>query len=202
MNKSASRVLSAALFAALLLGGPASFAKWEPTGDPVTRELPRRFVGTIAVMSSRGWQTERVEVVIEQWSTDEQRDAMFSALESGGDFALAEVMQGYDTGFVRIGMDPPWRLRSAVIWAVEGGYKVRVATERPINFAEQWVGTRSQDYPIGVLELFVKDEGESTGGVLGATQVRIKDGRLEVKALPGTTGPHRITKVREAKPKK
>ena len=202
MNDLATRVLLAALCGALLVTGSTSAAKWEPTGDPVTRELPRRFLGTIAVMSSAGWQTTRVEVVVERWTTPEERERMLTMLKDKGDFGLAEVMREFDIGFARLGNETPWRLRSAAIWAVDGGYKVRVATERPIDFIETWVGTRSQDYPIGVLELFIPDEGEGEGGILAASQVKYNDdGRLEVKALPNSTGPHKITRVREAKPK-
>ena len=70
MRNTTSRVLMVALCTALLFGAQASFAKWEPTGDPITRELPRRFLGTIAVMSSMGWQTTRVEVVVERSGDD------------------------------------------------------------------------------------------------------------------------------------
>ena len=199
MNR--SRLLVSLVCGAVLFAGPAFGAAWEPTGDPITRELPRRFLGTIAVTGTTGWKTESVEIVIEHWTTPEERERMLTVLKDKGDFGLAEVMREFDIGYIRIGMSSPWRLRSAAIWAVEGGFKVRVATERPIDFVETWVGTRSQDYPIGILDLFIKDEGESTGGILAASQVRYNDeGRLEVKALPNSTGPHKVTRVREAKP--
>ena len=201
--KPTGRLVAALLCGAALSGALGIAVAEAPSGDPIAKELPRRFLGTIAVTSPTGWKTERVEIVVERWTKPEERDRMLTVLADKGDFGLAEVMREYDVGFVRIGMDSPWRLRSAAIWPVEGGFKVRVATERPINFAETFSGARSQDYPIGIVELFVKDDGEGQGGILVASQVRFdKEGRLEVKALPNSTGPHKITKVREAEPKK
>jgi hypothetical protein len=168
-------------------------------------ELPERFTATLMVVNSPVGPSgiERISIVIERWTTDEERGALLAALRDGGTDELVKAMQELDAGYVQIGQSLGWRLRTAATWQTDEGRKVRVATDRPVYFREQYRGTRSKDYPIGIIEFLLPPEGKGEGALLAATMVQFDDqGRIEVKSLPNNTGPQKLTLIEKFVPKK
>jgi hypothetical protein len=167
--------------------------------------LPERFTGTLMVVNTPVGRSgvERVSIVIERWTTDEERGGLFAALRDGGTDELVRAMQKMDIGYVQVGQSLGWRLRTAATWQTEEGRMVRVATDRPVYFQEQYRGTRSKDYPIGIIEFMLPPEGKGEGVLLAATKVQFDDqGRIEVKSLPNNTGPQKLTLMEKFVPKK
>ena len=145
----------------------------------------------------------RVTVVIERWTTDEERGALLVALRDEGTKGLVRAMQDLNVGYVQLRNSLGWRIRTAATWQTEEGRKVRVTTDRPMNLQEQYKGTRSKDYPIGIIEFVLPPEDAGEGVLLAATQVQFDDqGRIEVKSLPYNTGPQKLTMVEKVVPKK
>jgi len=166
--------------------------------------LPVRFSGTIIATGTiaRGGIT-RVKITVEQWSSEEDRKELYVALRDGGTRGLVKAMDKLDVGYIQIDNSLGYRLRSAASWDTEKGRLIRVVTDRPISFAEFYKGTRSEDYPIGVVEFILPPDGPGEGTLLAASQVNIdEDGRIEVKSLPHNTGPQRLTNMEQVKVKK
>ena len=75
-----------------------------------------------------------------------------------------------------------------------GGRRIRLITDRPIAAVEMMRGLRSEDYPIGWIELEVDAEGKGEGKMIGAAQVEVKDGKLVVESFG--TQPVRLNNVK------
>jgi len=168
-------------------------------------ELPERFTANLMATNTPGGMARmmRLSITIERWTTDEERGALLVALRDGGTDGLVKAMRDLDVGYVQIGSSLGWRLRTAATWQTDEGRKVRVVTDRPIHFQEHYRGTRSADYPIGVVEFILPPTGDGTGALLAATQVKFDDqGRIEVKSLPHNTGAQTLSFVQKEVPKK
>lgn len=188
---------------ATLLLAPAAALAQEPA--PVAEEMPVVYRGTSVTMGGPGRsQTFRIEVTIERWSTLEERRGFLQALKAGGQNAVLEAMKPVEVGYVQVNNSLGYRLRTAAFADSEKGRTVRVVTDRPISFAENMNAVRSPDYPFGFIEFTLPKDGEAgEGAVIFAAQVEFDEaGNLNVRTLPGTTGPQRLMGVEQQKPKK
>lgn len=125
-----------------------------------------------------------VTINIERYSTQEERQILVDAFKQAGSKGLLNALAkmrskgriaitgtlGYDISFVRK-------------IPIDGGFKIRVLTNRPIRFGEAWVSGRSMDYNLSALELNISDEkNKSTGILLPACQLKIDKKTGEVVA--------------------
>ena len=63
-----------------------------------------------------------------------------------------------------------------------GGVHIVMASNRPISFPELWNGTRSRDYPIGIVVLDIDKDGKGSGSFAPLCKVRFnKKGELEIE---------------------
>jgi hypothetical protein len=137
--------------------------------NSVAEEKQKRQVFQAQAMG-QGTQLGRsfsVTLNISEYSTLEERQHLVDAFEKGGSEELFNALQkmpskgriaitgtvGYDVSFVR---EIP----------TENGRKIRVLTDRPIQFGEARTSTRSKDYNLSVLELDLSNQKDKTTGVL------------------------------------
>lgn len=116
------------------------------------------------------------------------QDGLVSALEKAQDLGRVAPTGSVGTGFriVRVHSDK------------NGGAHITMATNRPISFGELANGTRSRDYPIGIVILNVDKDGNGSGLLSGACKVKFnKKGDLEVEHYGQK--PWRLTNVRREK---
>jgi hypothetical protein len=96
-----------------------------------------------------------------------------------------------------------WRLRVASTWETEEGRVFRLATDRPINLQEKRKGTRSLEYPIGIIEFTLPPKGAGEGTLYEATRAKFNDaGQIELESMQQNTGPRRLLGVQMEKVKK
>jgi hypothetical protein len=120
-------------------------------------------------------QTFNVTILIQEYSTSEERQVLVDAFNKAGSQGLFNALNkmkakghiavtgtlGYDISFVR-------KLPTA------DGFKLRVLTNRPITFGEAWTDSRSMDYNLSAVELDLSNEkGKNTGVLLPACQFKI-----------------------------
>ncbi|HEX6851373.1 MAG TPA: hypothetical protein VF139_08175 [Candidatus Polarisedimenticolaceae bacterium] len=187
---------AAVLVAACLTASP-SFAAKEPPPIEV-------YQGLVQVINApAGGGMARFTVRILRWSTDEEKIPLRDALAKGGSEALADAMEKVEpAAYLQIDSNLRHAIRVASTWETEKGRMVRLATDRPILIGEAMRNTRSMDYPIGILEFLVPAEGPGEGILLAACEAGFDaQGRLEVKSLPQSTGPQRLTMVEKQKQK-
>lgn len=120
--------------------------------------------------------TFRIEFTIERWSTDEERAEFLDILVRGGQEALGNAMRqagaGREIGHVRVNA----RLSYPIAYAYafpddEGGRRVVIATDRPIDALEAIARSRTLDYSVSVAELQLDADNRGEGALMVAAAV-------------------------------
>ncbi|HEY2905653.1 MAG TPA: hypothetical protein VGJ29_07110 [Vicinamibacterales bacterium] len=136
-----------------------------------TNGSPERFTAMAVNMSRGGAGT--VEIVVNRWSTDAEREKLMSTLLNKGDGKLLSVLQDMPrVGYFRtpnsLGYDIHYAHRETL---PEGGERVVLATDRRIGFWEAANQPRSIDYPFTVIEMRLNKDGEGEGKMSLATKI-------------------------------
>jgi len=180
--------------AALLIVSLATAAPLA-AGDPVERLTA--FAVDLAAPTGRA-RTGTVDIVIERWSTDAERDRLFAALREGGTEALLEALQDID----RIGhLQSPGTLGYPLRFAHEiplpdGGRRLLLATDRPISFLEARSQARTLEYPFAVIDIRLGPDGKGEGKLLPLAKVEAHSRHL-VEIENYEIEPVRLTQVRD-----
>jgi hypothetical protein len=158
------RLAGAAILACLVLAPDAATRAQ-------TKGSPERF--TAAVINMNRGSAGPIEIQVDRWSTDRQRDTLLAALLHKGADTLLEALQDMPvTGH----FNAPGHLAIDVRFArhtpgEDGGERVVLVTDRRIGFLEAANQPRSIDYPFTVIELTLNSHGEGEGRMSIATKV-------------------------------
>jgi hypothetical protein len=158
----------AALTAGLALASALALAQ--------TSGTPERFTALAVNMSNVGAPgAQTVEIVVNRWSTDAERDRLMIALREKGPDKLLETLQkmprvGYFRTPNSIGYDLHYARRHPL---PDGGERVVIATDRRISFWEASNQPRSIDYPFTLIELHINANGEGEGKMSLATKITV-----------------------------
>lgn len=159
------------------------------------------FTGRVIAMATPGAsRTTTLTMVVEKWTTDEQRQKLVQALQEGGSDALLKEMRKMEVGYIRGPQTLRWRLNIASSFQTDQGRVIRLVTERPVSFTEAKAPTRSRDYEFGVIQFTLDEEGKGEGALIPTAKVYFdKEGKLNIEALG--TGPQKLTGVKSKKKK-
>ena len=126
-----------------------------------------------------------VNILIEQFSTPDDRIALIDAFKRSGQDGLVDVLED---------MKPKGRVRFAsggvgndikyiIELPAESGRRFRLITDRNIAFGELHGGTRSRDYSVGAIELVLTPDGKGSGKVLPACKLTVdkKTQQIEIE---------------------
>lgn len=131
-----------------------------------TESAPVRYTALAVNMGSPArWTTLTVEMVVNRWSTDAERDRLMAVLMEKGADALLETLRDMPrVGYIRtpdsIGYDLHFARRQP---SGDGGERVVLATDRYISFWEATNRPRTVDYPFTVIDLRIGPNGEGEG---------------------------------------
>ena len=126
-----------------------------------------------------------VNIIIESYSTPEERQSLIEAFNKGGNEAIVDVLTHLPSrGRIAITGTLGYEIKFARVFPTATGRKIRIVTDRPLHFGELRRGDRSTDYSLSVLELDISNvKGQSGGVLLPACQFKIsKEGELELEA--------------------
>jgi hypothetical protein len=124
-----------------------------------------------------------VNIHIEQYSTEEDRNALIIAFKKSGQDGMVKVLED---------MKPKGRIRFAsggvgndikyiMELPSENGRRLRLVTDRTLAFAELYQGTRSRDYTVGAIEVELTRDGKGTGTVLPACKLTVNKKKQQVE---------------------
>ena len=121
-----------------------------------------------------------VDIVIERWSTESERQRLVEALKKGQDAMLDALQDLRRVGYIRTPGSLGYDLHYAhQMPGEDGGRRIFIATDRPIGFWEAVNRPRTIDYPFTFIELRVNNEGTGEGKLSLATRViASSDGRM------------------------
>ena len=167
-----------------------------------SQELPMQFNAVALNMSNVGPRTQqRLDIRIERLSTDEERAKLMEALAAQtrrGDRELADTLFGKETvGTIREVQSVSYDLRYARVNPMEGGgFQVIAATDRPIQFAENWRSSRTLDYNVSLLVLEIGENGRGEGQLMLGAEFRWDESNNQVVITNFASEPIRLTNVR------
>jgi hypothetical protein len=114
-----------------------------------------------------------VEIQIDRWSTDQERQSLLDVLRTkGADNLLSALQKAPRVGFIRTPDSLAWDLHYARATASDdGGTRIVLATDRRMSFWELADRERSIDYPFTVIEIHLDRNGKGEGRMSIATRV-------------------------------
>ncbi len=153
-----------------------------------------------ANMRLPGGNTMNLTITVEKWTSPEEVNQLLGILKSQGKEALLKELRSRRAGFIRppaAARWPSWEVDVATTGMTPEGRVVRLFTERPIAFEEQYFSTRSKDFEFGVVELVIPADGKGNGAVVPAAKVDFDaNGKLKFETTPFATGPYKLIGVR------
>lgn len=146
----------------------AAVAAFDAFGAPVER------FSAFAASLGTG-RSDIIQIGIDRWSTDEERQKLLTTLQEFGSGKLADELPkirppvgyirrtgsvGYDLFYARNHPNP------------DGSRRIVLATNRPVSFREVANNTRSMQYQVTVIELHVGADGKGEGKMVPAAKIR------------------------------
>jgi hypothetical protein len=146
----------------------------------------------------RGMDT--LDISVERWTTDAEFAALKDALvEKGSDALLAALQKTRRAGYIRQSSGGlGWHLQFARKEPLPGGgYRVVIATDRPLGFWERMNNPRSADYEFLIAEMRVDANGQGQGKLMPMARVTFDERSNELEIEGYATEPVRLTRVTE-----
>ena len=182
----------AAIACAVLLVAPSARAQ---NGG---KEHFTAFAVDMSNTARRGAATSTVDIVINRYSSDADRDRLLEALDQGQDALLKALQKLPVVGY----LNTPGSLRYDIHFArqhptAEGGRNIMIATDRYIPMWEAVNRPRSIDYPFTLIQLQLNKNDEGVGKASIATKITKNDNYIELENF--SSEPVRLNKVHKVK---
>jgi len=139
--------------------------------SPQIEDAPARFAA-FAVNMNRG-SAGSVELVINRWSSDADRDRLMSVMfDKGQERLLQELQKMPRMGYIRTPGSIGWDIHFAAhVPAKDGGERIVLVTDRHMGFREVANRNRTVDYPFTIIELNLPKSGDGDGKITVATRI-------------------------------
>ena len=139
-----------------------------------------------------------VEILVERYSTDAERNRLMEALMEKGPEKLLDTLQSLPrVGYIRtpnsLGYDLHYARKAPL---PEGGERVTLATDRYIGFWEAANRPRTIDYPFTVIELRLNSDGVGEGKMSIATKITMDKDKKQIELENYGTQPVLLNNVR------
>ena len=139
-----------------------------------------------------------VEILVERYSTDAERNRLLEALMEKGPEKLLDTLQSLPrVGYIRtpnsLGYDLHYARKAPL---PEGGERVILATDRYIGFWEAANRPRTIDYPFTVIELRLNRDGVGEGKMSIATKIAMDKDKKQIELENYGTQPVLLNNVR------
>ena len=186
--------------AAVTLLGVAVLLSGRPVAQ--TNGSPERFTAVAVNMGTPGRAgANQVEIVVEKWSPNAERDRLLNTLFEQGPEKLLDTLQDLPrVGYFRtpnsIGYDIRFSQRTELPDHAE---RVVLVTDRYINFWEAVNRPRTIDYPFTVIELHIDGDGRGEGKMSIATRITGNKDTKTIVLENYTTQPVMLNEVRREK---
>jgi hypothetical protein len=134
-------------------------------------QTTERFTGA-AINMNRG-AASNIDIVINRYSTDSERDRLMAVMMERGPEKLLDTLQSLPrVGYFRTPDSTGWDIHFArKMPGPDGGERITLITDRRIGFWEASRQPRSFDYPFTVIELRLNGDGEGEGKMSIATKI-------------------------------
>lgn len=192
------RAVGIAMAALAAAGGSAQGAQGSADKKPVLR------LRAFAVDVNRpGVASDRtLDIVIERWSTDAERDQLLNALQTKGGNALLSAIQKIKprVGYVRTSTSLGWDLQFARERQMpDGSRRIIIASDRPISFWEAANQPRSIQYEFLAARIQLDRSGKGEGKLFPAADITYDKDAKTIEVENYQTYPIRLMNVEVVK---
>ena len=155
-----------AIAALLMLAAVVTYAQSNAPAERFT-------ANAVSTSPQYGTGQQIVEITVDRWSPNAERERLVSALQTKGpDELLKQLQKNKPVGRIRTPDSLGYDLRYAQQTPLpDGGRMIVIATDRPIGFWEATQRPRSFDYPFTVIQMKLNREGNGTGTLSYATRI-------------------------------
>ena len=161
--------------------------------------LPVRFTAFAIDVNNMGKShSGTVDIKIDRWSTDAERDALAKTFMEKGPQKLLDALQdSKPVGYIKAPQTLAWDLRFARQNQLdEGVTQILLLTDRPIGFAEARNQPRTIDYPFTLFEIRVDKAGEGQGKMAVATKISFDKKKNAIELENYSSEPVRLNEVK------
>lgn len=141
---------------------------------------------------------QTLEIVIERWSSDEERKRLTDILQEKGSDKLLDALEGIKprAGFIRTNRSLGWDIQFARQQDLpSGGRRILFGTDRPMGFYEMRNNTRSADYEFMLCEIRLGADGKGEGKLALSAKISYDKEQKEVEIENYAQQPVRLTQV-------
>ncbi len=156
------------------------------------------FAVDVSNTAPRGAATTTVDIVINRYSSDADRDRLLEAMDQGQDALLKALQKLPVVGY----LTTPGSLRYDIHFArqhptAEGGRNITIVTDRYIGMWEATNRPRTIDYPFTLIQLQLNKNDEGVGKASIATRITKNDNYIELENF--SSEPVRLNEVKKVK---
>jgi hypothetical protein len=163
----------------------AAAAVLAPSAATQSNQPAERFTAfAVSTGGARGGAVaSTVQITIDRWSTDADRQRLIDTLQSKGPEALLDTLRDTrQVGNIRTPDSLGYPLHYAHQRPLEdGGRQIVIATDRRISFWEAVNRPRTIDYPFTLIQLQIKPDGTGEGKMSVATRIIAHDNIIELE---------------------
>jgi hypothetical protein len=139
---------------------------------PSSKEV---FTGTIVAIGGRtAGVSATFTLRIDEKTSAEDAKRLLSVLEDDKQEGLLKSIRKENLGTFSVGAQVGREINFVLESATGGKRRIFVVFERWLRFAEVRGGHRSEDYPFGVIELFIDEKGKGAGTFIAAARIKLK----------------------------
>lgn len=173
------RGIAVAVASAAVLGGASLTDAQQEARKPALEIFTASIVDTESRDPGEKERGDLIHLIIERWSTEEERQALVQAFEQkGADGLVSALRKAERLGTMRKSIARSWDIHYAVqVPTADGGRRIIVGTDRWLDY---WETNREEkeSYPFTLIELRLDKEDKGDGRVAPATKIsRSKDGK-------------------------
>lgn len=147
--------------------------------------------------------TAQVQIVIDRWTTDEEREMVLKATTDQDERSVAKALASLEpVGYFREISKRGYDLRYARK-TTEGDKSVIIlATDRPISIFEATHSTRSSKHNVTIIQLVVDESGNGEGTLAAGVRIRFDKEKNQLVLENYSFAPLRLTNVKQEKAEK
>lgn len=145
-----------------------------------------------------GGRAGTLDIVVDRWSTDEERDKLRAVLIEKGSEKLLDALRDIKprTGYIRTSTSLGWDTYYARETPFgDGGRRIIVATDRPMSFWERTNQPRSVEYEFTLIEIHLDKNGKGQGKYAAAAKVTYNRDTRTIEIENYGIEPVRLTEV-------
>jgi hypothetical protein len=198
MNRSGTVSLTA-IGLCLAMGASPAIAKKKKESQPLESYSARVIAqGQMGVSG-----TAQVQIVVNRWSTDEERQKVLNATTDKDERSVAEALASLEpVGCFREVSKRGYDLRYARKTTEGDKYVVILATDRPISMFEATQYTRSSKHDVTIIRLVMDESGNGEGTLAAGVRIRLDDKENHLVLENYSYAPLRLSNVKLEKAKK